>query len=620
MKRNYKITLLVTLAMLSIVQGCNDILEEHPKTTFTNAYFETKQGLQDGLNAAYSYLRFQYGTNPALGLNVVGTDEFTFGPEPNYNSSGDNLPHKQLGQYTLSPSHGFLLVTYNRTFPIINLLNGLIEFQAQVSDITESERGSILAQVHYLRAHYYYFLVTQFGASPVDLGAGDFKFNRVPFTGFNSLDADLLEKNFQVMIDDLVLASQSPFLADARPAGQFKISKAVALHLLAKVYLFRGYSSVAQASDFQNAYNAAKELIDNQGRYGVALQQNFADAYKQGNDYNTEIIFAAERIPKNNLNNGYNNPSGIGDRENMAASCFTPNYEQPRIDPNAADPIEGRPFPFQRPLRKLTPTPWLLNVAFADKVNDSRYHGSFRTLWTVATASSPGTTEYEAFETAMAAVGRQIGDTAFYLADTQAQADALNARDPYYPVYGPDVWYTNQLYPTSTNALLLYPKLTKFDDVERAGTNDASGRPMQIFKFADTYLMAAEAAFQLGNATEAATLINVVRQRAAYRPERPGMDAAENAQANAVAATAMLIAPGDVTLDFILDERARELCGESLRWTDLAMRGEDVFVNRVKLNPDAQGVQAFHRRRPIPQQQLDAIDDPDKTKYQNPGY
>src|SRR5690606_27827099 len=148
----------------------------------------------------------------------------------------------------------------------------------------------------------------------------------------------------------------------------------------------------------------------------------------------------------------------------------------------------------------------------------------------------------------------------------------------------------------------------------------ASGRPMPIFKFAETYLLAAEAAFQLNDKEEAAELINVIRRRAAYRPSRPGMDASENAQANTDAADAMEIEAADVTLDFILDERARELCGESLRWVDLALRGPEVFVNRVKLNDDAQGVQAFHRRRPIPQQQLDAIDDPNKEIYQNDGY
>ena len=620
MKRTFKISLLVAVTILASVQGCNDILEENPKTTFTNAYFETKQGLQDGINAAYAYLRFQYGTNPALGLNVVGTDEFTFGPEPNYNGSGDNLPHKQLGQYTLSPSHGFLLVTYNRTFPIINMLNGLLEFAPNVPDLSESERTSILAQARYLRAHYYYFLVGQFGASPVDLGGGDFKFNRVPYTGFNRLDPDLLSKNYQVMIEDLTFASEN--LRDARPDTEFRLSKAVALHLLAKIYLFRGYSEVAEGGDFQNAYNAAKKLIDGQAGYGATLLPDFGDAYKQSMEYNREILFAAERIPMDDLNNEYTNPSGIGDRENMAASCFTSNYEQPvLLQPANGDPIGGRPFNFQRPLRKLAPTKWLMEVAFADKVNDSRYHNSFRTLFTVDTQEQPGTPAYTTFVNTLAAMtpARALGDTAFYLADSEAQALSLGGK--YYRVYKPSEFYNNILYPPgTTNPVLVYPSLKKFNDSQRAHFNNASGRPMPIFKFAETYLIAAEAAFQLNDKDEAAELINVIRRRAAYRPSRPGLDAGANAQANEDAAAAMEIEAADVTLDFILDERARELCGESLRWVDLALRGPEVFVNRVRLNEDAQGVQAFHRMRPIPQQQLDAIDDPDKEIYQNDGY
>jgi hypothetical protein len=51
------------------------------------------------------------------------------------------------------------------------------------------------------------------------------------------------------------------------------------------------------------------------------------------------------------------------------------------------------------------------------------------------------------------------------------------------------------------------------------------------------------------------------------------------------------------------------------------LRGETIFVNRINLNEDAAGkVQPKHRLRPIPQTQLDAVNDTDKQKYQNPGY
>jgi hypothetical protein len=67
-----------------------------------------------------------------------------------------------------------------------------------------------------------------------------------------------------------------------------------------------------------------------------------------------------------------------------------------------------------------------------------------------------------------------------------------------------------------------------------------------LIRLAEMYLIAAEAQLNLGNAAAAADYLNVIRERAAL----PGHEAE------------MRIGPGDVTIDFILDERARELAGE----------------------------------------------------------
>ena len=632
--RKNKFIILLTTVLLVVSQGCMDILDESPKTAFTTDYYRTAQGFNDGLNAAYSYLRFQYGSNPALGLNITGTDEFTFGPEPNYNSSGDNQPHKLMGTYDVTPQIGYLQVTFNRTFPVINTLNGLISFANEVPTFTEQQYKESVAQARYLRAHYYYLLVAHFGAVPVDLGSGELAFNTVPFTGFNrgtneTERTELLTKNYQIMIDDLTYASEN--LPDQRLPGEFRLSKAVALHLLAKVYLARHYSTISQIDDAQNAYDAANEVVSNPGQYGVSLQQDFAEIFLQGNDYNSEILFAAERIPGDYINNGYLNVNadGIGDGENMASNCFTSNYEQPTLQsPAGLDIIDGRPHTFQRPLRKLAPTRWLTETAFADKVNDSRYHGTFRTVWTAATQNASGSAAYNTFINTLTTNGLALGDTAFYLADSPAEAVAMGVdiSDPasfgskYYRVYSSHNWYSNQLYPgppAPGNVVLVYPSLKKFVDEERASPNGSSGRPMPIFRLAETYLLAAEAAFETGDASRAAELINVIRTRAAYRP---GLSSGELSDR----ITNMQITAGDVTFDFIMDERARELAGEGGRWTDLALRGGSDptrFINRINLNEDANGnVQAHHRVRPIPQSQLDAISVPDKQQYQNPGY
>jgi hypothetical protein len=81
----------------------------------------------------------------------------------------------------------------------------------------------------------------------------------------------------------------------------------------------------------------------------------------------------------------------------------------------------------------------------------------------------------------------------------------------------------------------------------------------------------------------------------------------------------MQITAADVTLDFILDERAREFGGEQMRWFDLVRTGK--LVDRIeRLNPDAaQFVEPFHSLRPIPQAQIDALTN--KPEFpQNQGY
>jgi hypothetical protein len=76
----------------------------------------------------------------------------------------------------------------------------------------------------------------------------------------------------------------------------------------------------------------------------------------------------------------------------------------------------------------------------------------------------------------------------------------------------------------------------------RGGNGDA-----YIFRLAETYLLRAEAYFWKGELSAAANDINVVRQRAGALP----------------------ITAGDVTLDFIFDERARELFTEAPRHSEL---------------------------------------------------
>jgi hypothetical protein len=278
-----------------------------------------------------------------------------------------------------------------------------------------------------------------------------------------------------------------------------------------------------------------------------------------------------------------------------------------------------------RPFVRFTPTRYLLNTAFADKINDVRYEASFQSVWYVnsATTNNPK--------------NLPVGDTAMWMVPEHRAAAVLptvNSRR--YAVFLPDAATSSATYfgatkPTPPPDYLgyfkqnrYYPSLSKFNSTQPRPGNDvniSSVRPLIIFRLAETYLLAAEAAHKLNDNVTAADLINEVRKRAAVNAGAiPAMTANTLANLNATG------------IDYILEERSRELVGEHVRWTDLVRTGK--LIERVKLYnnyparaetpvPPIPNPQPHHVLRPIPQGQIDSAIDPTRTdrKYpQNPGY
>jgi hypothetical protein len=130
---------------------------------------------------------------------------------------------------------------------------------------------------------------------------------------------------------------------------------------------------------------------------------------------------------------------------------------------------------------------------------------------------------------------------------------------------------------------------------------DTGGRlysDIYAIRLAETYLLRAEAYLRNSDPISAAADINTVRLRAKATP----------------------VDPADVDIDYILDERARELVGEEPRRLTLA-RMNLLYDRVIRYNPiSAPTIQPFNNLLPIPQNQIDRTEGGAEAFPQNPGY
>ena len=599
----------LAIGVLTISSSCSKQLEEHPYTVYTTEYFQTPAGLQNGLNALYNGMRWDFGPIGSMCMNVAGTDEWALGDQT---QSGQ---YTDMGSYTMQSNNGVLTSLWNVNFPDINLANAIIQYAPSVS-MDSATKLNIIAQARFLRAMNYYMMVEQYGAIPTDLGSGDLLFNTNPFQGFNRTPINtVLGKDYTAMLADFTYAAQN--LPVRRPTATFQLSQAVAYFMLARTYIMRGYSSLAVSTDFASALTAAQTVINNQSTYGCSLLPDYGQVNAVGNEYNPEILYSVERLDQPGqyaINN--TTSTSIGGNEGVdAANIFNPNYQSAIKIPTATSTLVAlnyRTNLYGRPLRDFVPTAWLFDTAFTDKYDDSRFYNSFRTVWQFI---PPGSGYSANFPLTSGSNVYNLNDTAFVLATTLGMYDTLSTENKPYRVISPSEFYVigaayGGIYHNTED---IFPGLTKYEDPNKQIPNAPGGRSFPVAKLSELYLLAGEAAMKTGNTTLAAQYINVIRERAFY-------GSATYKAGTSNASTAMDITPGQVTLDFILDERTRELCGENMRWPDLAIRGQLIARVQAHNRDGAANIQPFHVLRPIPLSQIQAVTTPDAAQYQNPGY
>jgi hypothetical protein len=542
--------------LLLMSTSCQDLLDETVISNIGNDYINTAKGLEDATKAAYSSLRTFYGTQLGLTFTEYGTDIYATGADGGY--KGFHFYDTQI-----QPTVDYLAILWDELYKGINTCNAIIERAPSVTGVSDATKKLRVAEAKFLRAHYFYILHQQFG--PIEL--------RLTETTGPTKDT---KRNSDAEVYAQIIKDCNEAIADlenkAHSTDYGRATRASAEALLAKVYLAKAYGSSKAADDFQKAADLCAGLIS---KYGFKLLDDFAAVHDENNQINSEVVFAVQYTT--DMITNLTNAGGEGGGGNNLHLFFGMQYDTQAG--MVRDVFYGRPF------KRLRPTAYCLNTVFGERVNDSRYKKSFRDTWKCNSSGSFNTS----FDNSKARVTFALGDTTIFIPGYEMSREERATKK--YQVLVPSA-YNEALFPT----------LQKFFDTKRSDRTEPRGsRDYVVWRLADIYLMHAEALLALGKKAEATAAVNAVRQRAGW----PGKK------------DAMKITEAQMTFDFLIEERARELAGEQMRWLDLKRWG--ILVDRVKkYNPQASAVSEKHYLRPIPQTQIDRSNK-DAFK-QNEGY
>ncbi len=539
----------ITTGLLAF-QSCESYLEEEMVSDVSGTQYLTNySGISDALDGAYSYLKnYYYGQECGLSLTMYGTDVYTNGSDGWY---------KSLSQYYFDTSASYVRNLWNNLYAAINQCNGVIAQIGKVTDAEESEIAEVKAEARFLRALYYFIAVQQWG---------DVHFTLEETVGVE-LDAN---KTAKKTIYDEGIIPDLEFAISVLPETQSeygRATKGAAQFLLSKVYLRYGWDN-NDSDAFENAVSYADAVIES-GTY--TLLDNYGDLFDIDNQENEEVIWSVQNTT-NTLDNGNGNTAHI---------LFQMEYDKL--------PGMQRSIEYGRPWKRYCPTEYLLSLW--DRQYDARYHNGFQHVWT-ANNSSSLLTNQSVGDTAIFIPGVNVGEV-FYVADEDGNRVERTLSEAY---YNERQGTSMSIYTPDDYTLKIYPNTLKFLDPDRTDKNQTAGtRDWVVMRFAEAYLIAAEAHYKLEEYDEAAAMLNVVRERAAW----PGYE------------TQMDVTAGEVDLDLILEERARELFGENERFYDLTRTG--TLVERVKsycnainyTNYAANNISEKHYLRPIPQDHID---------------
>ncbi len=551
------------IMFLLIATACSeDVLKETPVDFLApeNAY-NTVPGIRQGINGLHASVReFWYSGDeqyPILYAN--GTDIAFHGENPGGNVKLANY------QTEMTPQNPVFDAFWDRNYLLIQRSNVLID-RIKVSDPTiwlnETQKNAFLAEALFFRAYAYRMLVTLYGDVPLvtePTKTAKTDYVRAP----KSEIYKLMEEDLKFGVTNL------PTRGSEEAPG--RITKGAAGHYLTECYISQG--------KFQLAVDAATVVIENSG-YSL-MKQRFGttrDVFGTGDVLLDLFAYGNQNIPSNKeaiwviqfepiITGGGQYP---GDRAWGPAYYRMGNTPDGKIAfrgelyagkyTGLSDSL-GRPVSWIRPTNFAAYTMWQSD--WNNDIRNAEHHIKRNFYY-----DSPTSTYNK----------KKIDFSRYPSGSRNALTDTCQYIYPYF--------------------LKNSDPLNHFVEPNRSG-GGWTHKDVYAIRLAETILLRAEAYIGLRKNDMAAADINEIRSRANATP----------------------VDESKVDIDYLLDERARELYGEE--WRHITLRRTGKLLERVRKycnNPvfPACNIQDYNVLFPIPQKQIDL--NIGAKMEQNPGY
>ena len=574
------------LGAAAIMSSCSGFLDQDVRSDVpTSTFYNTETGFESLTNSMYSSLRTIFNKQPHV--FVGGTDIYGDGK-----SQGVAYTY-----YTFTEADDAVATFYKNCFIGIQKANEVVAYGKTTE--SSSVKDQYVDEARFIRAWYYFQLVQQFGGVPLA--------NDMYEEALMSFPRNSLSEVYDFIISEFTyLVSNDSKLLETSKVG--RANKKAAKFFLAKAYLTRGWlngqdeevqeDNIAQSTDFANAEKYILECIGSDDTPSESIEKAFDINNEQSSEFYWTVQYSSASV---------DNPKSDGSIQMSQFGGYLGGSEYPRtkaIDGNYA------------------PT-YYMHHLFSK--GDGRYEQTF--MLELYGTEKNGTPTYNYFDYYYPANGSKV---LYYYAPwwaTDADIAAWRAEDPELrkdAIVGkvaltaedggldpnankPADWATRR------HSDAAVPCIKKFDDYSETSISNrnstCSMHDVSCARLGEALLIAAEAYIMQGKTDKAAEMINKLRKRPGT--VKTGYE------------DAMKVTASDMNIEFILDERARELAGEWVRWTDLK-RTHKLMEHVQKYQEDpvsASNLKGSDGKwkilRPIPQAAIDL----NKSEItQNPGY